>query len=284
MSLVEAFANQLPESLLKLSEDEWSVTRLRDQVVEEATPQIAFESIVEILLLASKQADPYAFASCCWLANDLAGLSDTTEEPNGIREALAEALSNSIKLNASYELSALLRWYRLPPSSSIELTCPDQPGAASYLKRRVPQSQELRFALNVEDGWPPVATESVWCRVEDEIFELQNAPFFIQGLACGDKFRAVADSVNGCIFDFKLVESSGHSLAWVLQGEGADFASHKAKLKELGCRVEGFPACELWSIDVPATAAGADVDSLLTEIESQGFAVAVPVWRHEASY
>ena len=135
MSLVEAFATQLPESLLRLSEDEWSVSKLRNQVVNEATPQSAFESIVEILLLASKQADPYAFASCCWLANALAGLSETTEEPRGIREALAEALSASIKLNASSELSTLWRWYRLPPNPSIELTCPGKPGHAAHVKR-----------------------------------------------------------------------------------------------------------------------------------------------------
>ena len=140
--------------------------------------------------------------------------------------------------------------------------------------------EKLQFALDVEDGWPPVATESVWCMVEGDIFVLQNAPFFIKGLAWGDKFRAVPDSVNGCIFDFELFEASGHSLAWVLNNEGSDFSPHKAKLHDLGCRTEGFPAFKLWSIDVPATADEAVVDNLLNEIEGQGFAVAVPVWRY----
>ena len=140
--------------------------------------------------------------------------------------------------------------------------------------------EKLRFALDVEDGWPPVATESVWCKVEGDIFELQNAPFFIKGLAWGDKFRAVPDPVNGCIFDFNLVEHSGHSLAWVLVNEGSNFAFNKAKLLELGCRVEGFPAYKLWSIDVPGAVPEADMDNLLDEIEGQGFEVAVPVWRY----
>jgi hypothetical protein len=119
MSLIKAFAAQLSESLLRLSEDEWSVSNLRVQVVNEATPQTAFDCIVDVLLLASKQAEPYAFVSCCWLANELAQISDTTEEPKGIREALAEALSAAIKLNASGELSTLWRWYRLPPNPSV---------------------------------------------------------------------------------------------------------------------------------------------------------------------
>ena len=120
MSIAEAFASQLPESLLRLSEDEWSVTKLRDKVIYEATSQAAFESIVEVVLLASKQTDEYAFASCCWLANTLANLSGTTEEPKGIREALVEASSTSALFEASSELSPLWRWYRLTPNPSIE--------------------------------------------------------------------------------------------------------------------------------------------------------------------
>jgi len=120
MSIAATFASQLPESILRISDDEWSVTTLRDRVVHEATSQSAFESIVEVVFLASKQTDPYAFASCCWLANTLATLSGTTEEPKGIREALAEAFATSVLLEASGELSTLWRWYRLTPNHSIE--------------------------------------------------------------------------------------------------------------------------------------------------------------------
>lgn len=141
--------------------------------------------------------------------------------------------------------------------------------------------EKLQFALVIEDGWPPVATESVWCNVAGDIFELQNAPFFIKGLAWGDKFRAVPDPINGCVFEFTLVEASGHSLVWVLKSQGSDFSVQQAKLQELGCRIESFPAYNLWSVDVPATANEDEVDAQLEQIECKGFDVAVPVWRFE---
>lgn len=136
MSLVESFTCQLPGSLLRLAEDEWSVEKLRKQVVREADSRTAFESIVGIVVLASKQTDPYAFASCCWLANELVSMSGTTEEPEGVQEALAEALSTSFHLKASRELSTLWRWYRLPPNHSIERTNSGlRPPLAAHVKR-----------------------------------------------------------------------------------------------------------------------------------------------------
>ena len=110
---------------------------------------------------------------------------------------------------------------------------------------------------------------------------MKNAPFFIKGLAFDDTFTAEPDAVNGCIFEYQLIESSGHSLAWVLKNEGADFNPEKDLLLKLGCSVEGFPAFHLWSIDIPATVDAAAVDKQLTRIEELGFAVAAPVWRHD---
>ena len=139
----------------------------------------------------------------------------------------------------------------------------------------------LRFALDVEEDWPPVAIESVQCAVHGDIYELLNAPFFIKGLAWGDKFRAVPDSVNGCIFEFEIVEESGHSLVWVLKNSDSDFSNGRAALAQLGCRVEALPAFALWSVDVPPLADEASVELVLDELEEDGFAVAVPVWRYD---
>jgi hypothetical protein len=141
--------------------------------------------------------------------------------------------------------------------------------------------QKFRFALDIEDDWPPVATESVWCEEVAGTYQLKNAPFFIKGLAFGDKFTAEPDPVNGCVFEFALTESSGHSLAWILKNDGEDFGPERDHLLKLGCSVEGFPAFNLWSVDIPETVDASSVDKQLNRIEELGFAVAVPVWRHD---
>jgi hypothetical protein len=140
---------------------------------------------------------------------------------------------------------------------------------------------KIRFALDIEDGWPPVITENVWCEKSGDTYELMNAPFFITGLAYGDKFTAESDKVNGCIFEFVLVKSSGHSLAWVINNDDLDFSVSKSQLIKLGCRIEGFPAFNLYSIDVPVVVDSAAVNTAMDNLEELGFAIAFPVWRHE---
>ncbi|WP_271007701.1 DUF4265 domain-containing protein [Paucibacter sp. B51] len=143
--------------------------------------------------------------------------------------------------------------------------------------------EKLRFALDIEDEWPPVATESVWCERSGNLYVLKNAPFFIKGLAFGDGFTAEPDPVNGCIFEFEVIETSGNSLVWVLNTDNLDFSGTKDELSALGCQVEGFPQFNLFSVDVPASADADAVNALVDRIEERGYALAFPVWRHEAS-
>jgi hypothetical protein len=66
--------------------------------------------------------------------------------------------------------------------------------------------EKVAFALDTDGEWPPVAVEHVWCEKTGSLYQLKNAPFFIGGLAFDDKFSAEPDSVNGCVFEFNLVE------------------------------------------------------------------------------
>ncbi|OON61155.1 hypothetical protein B0920_19745 [Massilia sp. KIM] len=140
--------------------------------------------------------------------------------------------------------------------------------------------EKIAFALDIDGDWPPVATEHVWCEKTGSVYELHNAPFFIQCLALGDKFTAEPDPVNGCIFDFVVVEPSGHSLAWIIERAGLKFDDHAHELSSLGLRVEGFPRFDLFAVDVPASVDSDAVNALMDRLESLGFALAFPVWRH----
>ncbi len=140
--------------------------------------------------------------------------------------------------------------------------------------------EKVAFALDVEDGWPPVAVEHVWCERTGSIYQLKNAPFFIK-LALDDKFSGEPDGVNGCIFEFTIEESSGHSLVWVIEKNGLELEPYKHELLHLGCSVEGFPAFKLHAVDVPASAEHEAINAAMDKLESLGFAMAFPVWRHE---
>jgi hypothetical protein len=140
--------------------------------------------------------------------------------------------------------------------------------------------EKLAFALDVADGWPPVATEHVWCVKANGRYRLKSSPFFIKGLACDDWFSAEPDAVNGRIFNYTLVESSGHSLVWISDAAGPDFESYRDELLDLDLGVEHLPQFRHYAVDVPESANPKAVNELMDRLQEAGFAMAFPVWRH----
>ena len=140
-------------------------------------------------------------------------------------------------------------------------------------------TRKLQFALEMEGDWPPISSEAVWCDSEGSAFRLKNAPFFIKGLAVNDVFRAEPDPVNGHIFEFEILESSNHSLVWILNNTQADIRPVLNQLRELGCSTEGLEQFSLYAIDVPPEIQDTDLNDLLDQAESAGFDLAFPVWR-----
>jgi hypothetical protein len=141
--------------------------------------------------------------------------------------------------------------------------------------------EKLLFALDVDDGWPPVASEGVWCQRDGNLYSLKSAPLFIRGLAVGDVFRARPDSVNGQVFEFELVKPSSHSLVRVLNNDSLDFSKPEKRLLQLGCSLTSFAKFSMFAIDVPAEVGRDEINVLVDSLEQEGFALAFPVWRHE---
>lgn len=141
--------------------------------------------------------------------------------------------------------------------------------------------EKVLFALEIDDGWPPVASEGVWCERADKNYRLVNAPFFINGLAYGDVFKAELDPVNEHVFEFEVVEESGHSLVWMLNNSDLDVTSLKSQFLDLGCSLEGFEQFSLFSIDVPPSVNRVAINELVDWAEGAGIDLAFPVWRHD---
>jgi hypothetical protein len=137
------------------------------------------------------------------------------------------------------------------------------------------------FALDVEDGWPPAGSEGVWCEFVEKGYKLVNAPFFISGLAYGDLFTAEKDEVNEHIFEFEVVEESGHSLVWLMNLEDANIESELKRARDLGCNTEGLDQLNYHAIDVPPHIDVKKFDKIIDSLESKGVATAFPVWRLE---
>ena len=113
MSVASRFAESLQVALGRLDEDEWAVVRARDGVTHGLSPSEAFENIVEVLGVAARQSDPYAFAHCCWAAHDLARHADTTQRPVGLEEMLVLLAPQAQTLGCTKDLAAIRVWFRI---------------------------------------------------------------------------------------------------------------------------------------------------------------------------
>ena len=140
--------------------------------------------------------------------------------------------------------------------------------------------EKVGFALDTDGEWPPFATEHVWCEKTGTNYQLKNVPFFIRGLAFGDKFSAEPDPVNGCVFEFTVLESSGNSLVWIMEQDEVTFGQYEGELLGLGLSVHRFPGFGLYAVNVPAPVNGGAVDALMDRLEGLGFSMAFSVWRH----
>lgn len=78
-----------------------------------------------------------------------------------------------------------------------------------------------------------------------------------------------------------IVESSGHSLVWIIDQANVVLSEFMHELVALGLNIEGFPKFDLHAVDVPTSVDTDAVNVLMDRLEGLGFAMAFPVWRHD---
>jgi hypothetical protein len=115
MKPAEIFEKEIERCLAILGEDEWALVKARDKLVATLEPHEAFSSITDILALATRQRDEYAFQSCCWLALQLAGKANTTEIPASMPDLLIQLsnYANQYGELGNNEVKKVASWFRM---------------------------------------------------------------------------------------------------------------------------------------------------------------------------
>lgn len=121
-------------------------------------------------------------------------------------------------------------------------------------KDRGDDSVKVAFPLiRDEKGWPPADWEHMWAiPLHSGEFQLDNIPFFAQGIACGDRFVAKRQGQK-LIFD-RVSRSSGHSTIRVIVYDPSMTQAARDTLLALGCESEGSHVPHLFAVDIPPDA------------------------------
>jgi hypothetical protein len=102
-----------------------------------------------------------------------------------------------------------------------------------------------------EDGYPPAGAEAVWARAtNDDLYVIDNIPFFAQGVSMGDVVAVVPGDSGQLEFD-RVVESSGHSTIRVVVYDPSNVSSLREGMRILGCESELSHIPTLVAFDLP---------------------------------
>lgn len=125
--------------------------------------------------------------------------------------------------------------------------------------------------------------ETLWGeQISQNVFRLDNSPFYIFGISLADCVRAHPDERSGAYVFDEVVRHSGHSTYRIyseheFSESDPAFAAWWNRLSAFGCSYEGHHGF-LLSIDVPPTADIFAVYAVLEEGEAAG------VWEFEEGH
>ncbi|MGI5138394.1 MULTISPECIES: DUF4265 domain-containing protein [unclassified Streptomyces] len=126
---------------------------------------------------------------------------------------------------------------------------------------------KVHFRLETEDDWPPAPAESLWAIDQgDGTVQLDNIPWFVRGIACGDIVATEPDE-DGVRWAGEVVRRSENcTIRLIVFRDGGSGAARQSVInafQELGVEGEGIERFGMVALDVPPTADLAKVQRLL---------------------
>ena len=114
------------------------------------------------------------------------------------------------------------------------------------------KQQKLKFTLEKDaEGYPPADYEWVWVTpCGDDVYEIDNIPFFAKCVAVGDKVEAAENSQGELCYKAHS-DYSGHSTFRVIIFDPTKMPDLRRSLEELGCASELSHLPSLIAVDLP---------------------------------
>ncbi|WP_146646206.1 DUF4265 domain-containing protein [Labilithrix luteola] len=150
------------------------------------------------------------------------------------------------------------------------------------VSRSIGSRVSLAFPLEVEDGWPPVAVESLPFRIASEGYVAVESPRFVRDLSVGDVIDATLEAGGDRVQPWRHVARSGRTTVWLLRLQpSGTIDTVLAQLRGIGCNTVTLEQAGTYSIDVPESVPIKTVDAALARLDHDSVAVAFPSMRHQ---
>lgn len=131
---------------------------------------------------------------------------------------------------------------------------------------------KIVFELEIEDGFPPIGTESLNALADDfGFFRIDNTPFFATGVSLGDVVEAESDDRGRLCFRRVIRQSDNTSLSIIFLDDQVRMPTTQY-LEDAGCYCEygEFPGLEAVAVSIPVTVNYENVVGYLDNWEARG--------------
>ncbi len=146
----------------------------------------------------------------------------------------------------------------------------------------VKSSVSLIFPLETEDGWPPVATESLPFQETRDGYVAVLPPLFVKNLSVGDIIEVRLKPGSKKVDSWQHVKKSGRTTVWLLRlRQSSTIGAVLVELRALGCNTAGLDDAGAFSVDVPESVPIETVDAVLAKLDANSVATAFPSMRHQ---
>lgn len=134
-------------------------------------------------------------------------------------------------------------------------------------------SVKIDFRLEVEeDGFSPIGVETLnGILLSDNLVRIDNTPFFVEGVAIGDKIRCYQPSGSENYRFLEVVEESGNKAISIIFIQDEYKEEVYQYLKEIGCYCEygEFQDFNMLAVEVNTKTNYKDVENYLAAKESE---------------
>ncbi len=127
--------------------------------------------------------------------------------------------------------------------------------------------KKLRFTFENADGGQEV--ESLWVLEREGGYEIDNIPFYVNDVACGDLVAARSDD-EGQLWFSHLIQASRHSTLRLWFAREDDVEPVREHLWDLKCASEISDIRRLVAVDVPPTVGYETVKLFLENGKQEG--------------
>lgn len=140
---------------------------------------------------------------------------------------------------------------------------------------RPPGMFRVAFDLEkVSATWPPFSTERIWAKKGSAPYqlELQNIPFYVRGLSCGDIIRAKPDRERReLVFDGLVSHSGSSTIRIILRDKTPETRERVLGIfSDAGCSWEFSTVDFHFAVDIPKSVTYGPLRATLVQLVSDG--------------